>query len=88
MLKVLSLVVYTSDSLFFMSKLSFDMLFRPTVFSEQSASGVAGAMANQPALVTNRRKDFIDGVFANSRVLSADSREQPSTAPSETLEFF
>ena len=87
-LKVLSLVVHPRDSLLFVSKLRFDMLFRPAVFPEQSASGMASAMANQATFVTNRRQDLVDGVFTNRRILSADSREQPSTAPGEALEFF
>jgi len=88
MLKVLSLVVDPRYSLFFVSKLRFDVLFRQAVFPEQSAGGVTSTMTNQSTLVTNSREDLVDGVFANRWVLSAHPREQPATTTCEAMKFF
>ncbi|MCY1456585.1 hypothetical protein D9M71_738140 [compost metagenome] len=71
-----------------MSKLRFDMFFRPAVFPEKRASGMASAMANQSAFVTNRREDFVDSVFTNGWILGTDTGKQPSTTPGESLKFF
>ncbi|MNT78118.1 hypothetical protein D3C72_2173260 [compost metagenome] len=61
------------------------MLFRPTMFPEQSACGMSSAVTYQPAFVTNRREDFVDSVFTNGWILSTDAGKQPSTAPGESL---
>ena len=68
-IEVLGLVVNPGDALFFVCQLSLHMLFWPAMFPQECARRMSSAMAYKATFVTNRGEHFVDGVFADGRVL-------------------